>query len=152
MPTAPQSLALNPLKDAAQVDEIDYTTDFDNLFSRRDDFDKFFKTGKRSYNMLKYIPGLAKLGYHGQLYSTEAKRMYADDTYKGKKAVEFNVQLMANHYSNFQNVHLCFVMKIKPAADNNNDIAAGIITVNSFFAHLIKQIDIKRYGDDMPIL
>ena len=43
-------------------------------------------------------------------------------------------------------------MKIKLAADNNNDIAAGVITVNNFFAHLIKEIDIKRYGDDIPIL
>ena len=65
MPVTPQSLALNTLKDAAQVDEVDYTADFDNLFSRWDDFDKFFKTGKISYNMLKYIPGLAKLGYQG---------------------------------------------------------------------------------------
>ena len=56
MPTTPQPLTLNPLKDARQVDEIDYRTDFDHLFSRMDDFDKFFKTGKRSYNMLKYIP------------------------------------------------------------------------------------------------
>ena len=127
MPTTPQPLTLNPLKDARQLDEIDYRTDFDHLFSRMDDFDKFFKTGKRSYNMLKYIPGLAKLDYHGRLYSTETKRMYADDTYKGKKAVEATVQLMANHYSNFQNVHLCFGMKIKSPADNNNDIAAGVI-------------------------
>ena len=65
MPVTPQSLALNTLKDAVQVDEVDYTADFDNLFSRWDDFGKFFKTGKISYNMLKYIPGLAKLGYQG---------------------------------------------------------------------------------------
>ena len=65
MPVTSQSLALNTLKDAVQVDEVDYTADFDNLFSRWDDFDKFFKTGKISYNMLKYIPGLAKLGYQG---------------------------------------------------------------------------------------
>ena len=65
MSITPQLLALNPLKDAAQVDEIDYTVDFDNSFSRMDDFNKFFKTGKISYNMLKYIPGLAKLGYQG---------------------------------------------------------------------------------------
>ena len=26
------------------------------------------------------------------------------------------------------------------------------ITVNNFFTHWIKEIDIKRYGDDMPIL
>ena len=38
-------------------------------------------------------------------------------------------------------------MKIKSAADNNNDIAAGVITVNNFFAYLIKEIYIKWYGD-----
>ena len=152
MPVTPQSLALNTLKDAVQVDEVDYTADFDNLFSRWDDFDKFFKTGKISYNMLKYIPGLAKLGYQGQLYSTEIKRKYADDIYKGKKVTEFNVHLTANHHSNFQNVRLCFPMKIKSATDNNNDIAAGVIAVNNCFAHLIKEIDIKRYGGDIPIL
>ena len=30
--------------------------------------------------MLKYIPGLAKLDYQGQMYLTETKRKYADDT------------------------------------------------------------------------
>ena len=89
------------------------STDLDNLFPRMDDFNKFFETGKISYNILKYMPGLAKLGYQGQLYSTETKRKYIDDTYKGKKVIEFNVQLTANHYSNFQNVYLCFPMKIK---------------------------------------
>ena len=143
MSITPQPLALNLLKDAAQVDEIDYTVDFDHSFSRMGDFNKIFKTGKISYNKLKYIPGLAKLGYQGQLYSTETKRKYADDTYRGKKVIEFNVQLTTNHYSNFQNVHLCFSMKIKSAVDNNKDIAAGVITVNNVFAHLIKEIDTK---------
>ena len=56
--------------------------DFDNLHSRMNDFDKFFQTGKVSYNMLKYIPGLAKIGYHRQLHSTETKSKYADESYK----------------------------------------------------------------------
>ena len=59
MPITPQPFGLNPLKDAVQVDKINYAADFDNLFSIMDNFDKFFKTGKISYNMLKYIPGLA---------------------------------------------------------------------------------------------
>ena len=62
MPITLQPFTLNPLKDKAQVDEIDYTADFDNLYSRMDEFDKFFQIGKISY-MLKYIPGLAKIGY-----------------------------------------------------------------------------------------
>ena len=70
---------------------------------------------------------------------------------KTKKVIEFNVQLTANDYTNFQNGHLCFPRKIKPAADSNNDIAAGIITINNFFAHWIREIVVKRYGDDIAI-
>lgn len=152
MPVTPQVLTLNPLKGAAKVDEIDYSADFDNLFSKMEDFDKFFKTVKISYNMLKYMPGLAKAAYQGQLKSTERKRKYGDDSYKGKKIIKFNIQLAANQYTNFDNAHICFRIKIKSAADNDNDILAGVIPVNNFFAHWIKETNIKRYGKDMPIL
>ena len=63
MPVTPQGITLNSLKDAAKADEIDYSVDFDNLFSKMDYFDKFFRNGKISYNMLKYIPGFAKAAY-----------------------------------------------------------------------------------------
>ena len=43
-------------------------------------------------------------------------------------------------------------IKIKSAAGNDNDITAGYIPVNIFFAHWIKEIDIKRYGNNIPIL
>ena len=68
MPVLTQPLSLNPLKDMAKVDEVND-----------------FKTGKVPYNTLRYIPGLAKVGYQGQLHSTETKGKYADDTYKNKK-------------------------------------------------------------------
>ena len=60
MPILPQPLSLNLLKDMAEVDEVDFSADFDNLYSKKNDFDKFFKTGKVSYNMLRYIPVLAR--------------------------------------------------------------------------------------------
>ena len=44
------------------------------------------------------------------------------------------------------------LLKIKSAADDDNNITVGVITVNNFFAHWIKEIDIKRYDDDVPIL
>ena len=53
---------------------------------------------------------------------------------------------------NFHNVHLVFPMKIKKKSNAANDILAGEITVNNFCAHWIKEIDIKRLGDDIPIL
>ena len=132
MPVTPQALTLNPLKDAAKVDKIDYSADFDNLSSKMDNFHKFFKNGKISYNMLKYVPGLAKAAYQGQLEKTETKRKYADDSYKGKKVIEFNIQLAGNQYTNFHKTHLCFPIKIKSAADNDNDITARYITANNF--------------------
>ena len=92
------------------------------------DFDKFFQTGKISCNMLKYIPGLAKIGYQGNCIRQKQKQLPLI------KLIKFNVQLTSN-YTTFQNVHLWFLIKIKLAADNDNDIAAGIITVNNFFAH-----------------
>ena len=62
----PQPLTLNPWKDMVEIDEVDSLADFDNFYLRMDDFDKFFNRGKISYNMLKYIPGLAKIAYQGQ--------------------------------------------------------------------------------------
>ena len=53
MAILPQPLALNPLKDMPRVDEVDYTADFDNLYSKINDFEKFFKSGKISYSMLR---------------------------------------------------------------------------------------------------
>ena len=152
VPVLLQPLSLNLLKDMAKVGKVDYPADFDKLYSKMDDFDKFFKTGKVSYNMLRYIPGLAKVGYQGQLYSTETKRKYADDTYKNKKVIEFNVQLTKGHYINFKNIHFCFPLKFNSVANNANIIAAGLITVNNFSAHLVKEVDIKRYGGDKSIL
>ena len=42
-------------------------------------------------------------------------------------------------------VYLVFPMKIKKQFANN--LADDVITVNNSFAHWIKELDIKRYGD-----
>ena len=52
LPVLSQPLSLNPLNDMAKVDQVNYSTNFDNLYLRMDDFDKFFRTGKVSYKML----------------------------------------------------------------------------------------------------
>ena len=59
--------------------------------------------------MLQCILGLTKIAYQGQLHSAETKRKYEDDSYRYKKVTEFNIQLTANHYINFQNVNLFFL-------------------------------------------
>ena len=102
--------------------------------------------------MVRYIPGLAKPTYQGKTSGTQEKKAYADDMYRDLKIDEFNIQLAANQYMKFHNVHLVVPLKIKKRTNNTNIILATEITVNNFFAHWIKEIDIKRYGDELPVL
>ena len=43
-------------------------------------------------------------------------------------------------------------VQIKKRANAAQNIDADIITVNNFFAHWLKEVDIKRYPDDICIL
>ena len=93
-----------------------------------------------------------KPAHQRQIDGTLTKNAYAGDTYKGLKVAEFNIKLINNQYMNFHNVYLVFPMKIKKSYSVANDLADDVITVNNFFGHWIKELDIKRYGDDIPIL
>ena len=97
MPISMPSLVNNPLKDAAKVDAVDYTSEFESLYSRMEDFYKLYDKGEMAYSMITYIPGSAKIAYQGQLAGIETKRKYAYDTYKEKKAIEFHVLLTKSH-------------------------------------------------------
>ena len=147
LPPAP---ALNPMKDA-KVEAIDYTADFENLFGQIDAYTKFYNTGKTKNDLVRYIPGLTKPAHQGQIYGTPTKKTYPDDTCKSLKVAKFNIKLTNNQYMNFH-VYLVFPMKILKSSNVANDLADDVITVNNFFAHWIKELDFKRYGDDIPIL
>ena len=47
---------------------------------------------------------------------------------------------------------VCLPIKIKAKTNNNNDVLEDTIVVNIFFAHQLKEVDIKRYGGDIQIL
>ena len=49
-------------------------------------------------------------------------------------------------------MHICFPMKIKKASDKNNDIDTDFKPVNNFFCHLIKEINITKYGNDKQLV
>ena len=152
VPIFAPSTSLNPLKDAAGVAAVDYSTDFASLDKKIENFMKLYEQGKGPGELVRYIPGFTKPLFQGQIDGTQEKKAYADDTYKDLKTAEFTIQLSSNHYMNFHNVHLVFPLKIKKKTNNATDIAATEITVNNFFAHWIKEIDIKRLGDDVPVL
>ena len=48
VPVNPPLLSLNPTKDAVGVSAVDYSADFDHLFKKSENLEKFFETGKAS--------------------------------------------------------------------------------------------------------
>ena len=152
MPVLPPTSVLNLLNNAAGASAVDCSAEFDGLYKRINNLEKVFKTGSAPRKLVRYIPGLANPTYQGQISGTKEKRAYADDSYRDLKIAEFNIQLSANQYMNFHNVHLVFPLRIKMRTNNANDILATEITINNFFAHWIKETNIKRYGDNLPIL
>ena len=104
--------SLNLAKDAKGVQAVDYKAKFDNLYKKIENFEKFLKTGKAPDQLMRYMPGLAKALYQGQLKGTQERRTYADDTYRDLILAEFTIQLTRNHDMNVHNVHLVFPLKI----------------------------------------
>ena len=88
MPIFPPAPTLNPMKDAAKIEAINYTADFENSFGRFGTYTKFYNTGKTKNDLVRYIPGLTKPADQGQLDGTLTKKAYADDTYKGLKVAD----------------------------------------------------------------
>ena len=66
--------------------------------------------------------------------------------------LEFNIKLPANQYINWNSIHICFPIERKSKSDDDNEIPANTISVNNIFAHWIKEIDMKKYGDNLQIL
>ena len=113
VPVNPPPLSLNPIKDAVSVSAVDYSADFDHLFKKSENLEKIFETGKASGELVRYLPGLTKPLYQGQLKGTTERKAFADDTYKDLKVAEYTIQLSNNEYMNFHGVHLVFPLKIK---------------------------------------
>ena len=106
------SQSSNPLKDAMGVESVDYLADFNNMLEKIDKLKILYNQGSMDSDMLKYIPGLAKIFYQGQINAVETKKTYAATSYTDKEVLEFNVNLLKNHYTNFSSILLCLPIKI----------------------------------------
>ena len=142
---------LNSVEDATGVDAVDFSADIDNLIGKFILTD-LYDTGKVDADMLRYIPGMSKIMYQGQLDHIETKKCYAESTYTNKEMMEFNINITANHYVNFSNMVLCLPVTFRKTATNTAAIERDLIPVNNFFAHWIKDVIVRRYGDDVAVL
>ena len=113
VPNYPPPTSLNQLKDVVGVSSVDYSAEFDGLYKRLNSVETLLEKKKAPGELIRYLPGLVRLLYQGQLKGTLPKKADADDTYKDLKTAEFTIQLSMNQYMNFHSVHLVFPLKKK---------------------------------------
>ena len=118
-----------------KVELIDYSIDVDNMLTKIEKLKKLYDGGKMDFNLIRYIPDLTDIAYRRQIYLIQTKRKCASETYTQKNNLEFEIILPLNEYANFNSMLLCLPINIKSKADNDNYVAAGTVSVNTFFAH-----------------
>ena len=90
--------------------------------------------------------------FQGMLEDIDTREKAEHSSYKEIEELDFQILLTVNYYVNPNSIHLCFAMKIKKSSNESSDIDTDIITVNNFFAHLIKEISITKYGSDKELI
>ena len=148
----PLGANLNPIKDATGVSVIDFSADIDNLIDKIDKISTLYDTGRMDKDVMKYIPGMTPVSYQGKIDFVDTKRTYAASTYSDMQQLEFNLEVVNNHYINFSNMVLCLPIAFRKKTNKAAAIDATMIPVNNFFAHWIKDVTVKRYGDDIAVL
>ena len=143
---------LNPLKDLVNVPTVDNTSDLKDVFKKIDKLGNLWEDGKMDYNLIRYLPGMATVSRQGQIYNIVPKKGYAAFNYTDKKTLEFTYLLAANTYTNYSSLMIVLPIYIKKATNKTADIDATMTVVNNLFAHWLKEVDIKRYPDDVRIL
>ena len=96
---------LNPMKDATGVGAIYYSANIDN--DKLDKLGTLYDSGRMDKDVMKYIPGMAPISYQGQIDFVDTKRTYAASTYSDMQQLEFNLEVVNNHYINFSTMVLC---------------------------------------------
>ena len=86
--------------------------------------------------------------FQGILEDIDTREKVAHPSYKDIAELDLQILLTDNYYINLNSIHL----KIKKSSNEANDIDTDLITVNNFFAHLIKEISITKYGSDKELI
>ena len=92
---------LNPLEDATGVDSVDFSADIDNVIGKIDKLKVMYDSGKIDADILRYIPGMSRIMYQGQIDWIGTQKSYAASIYTDMEMLEFVIELTANHYLNF---------------------------------------------------
>ena len=145
---------VNPADNTNAARSVDYVANFKKITENVDRLQGLMETCVMNdgwwFDKISTRHGWISLS--GYDYNSRTKKIPANSTYKNCQTLEFNRKLPVNQYMNWNNVLICLPIQIKSKTTPANGIDPAMITVNNFFAHWIKEIDIKQYEDDLQIL
>ena len=72
---------LNPVDDATGVESIDYSASVDDLIGKVKKLKTLYEKGQIDTDVLRYVPGMNKIMYQGQLNYIDTKKSHASSTY-----------------------------------------------------------------------
>ena len=101
-------------------------------------------------SLIRYIAGLSNVLRQGKIFNIVPKKVYATSTFTNKKTFEFTIELAANTHTNYSSMCIVLSIQIKKSTDKTENV--NVITVNNFFCHWLKEIDARRYRDDVRFL
>ena len=144
---------VSPFGSIGKSSAIDRTvSEYENSREKVKKIRQLISTGTYCANIARYIPGMLDLMYKGMIADTDTKEKTARISYKCMEQLDFQIMLTDNYYVNPNSIHLYFPMKIEKSSNEKRDIDSDIITVNNFFAHLIKEISITSYGNEKQLI
>ena len=123
---------LNPSNDSAGVDSIDYSANVDDLVNKVKKLKNLYEKGQIDADVLRYVPGMNKIMYQGQLNYIETKKAHISSTYTDMEQLEFVIELSADKFLNFSTIELCLPMTFRKTTNKAQAIDGDMIPVNNF--------------------
>ena len=136
-----------PFDSIGKSSAIDRTaSDFDNANEKVTKIKKLIYSGEYDADIARYIPTTLQLIFQGMLDKVDTIEQPARISYKDLETFDFQLLLDQNLYTNLNSLHLCFPIKFKKETNVALNLENDLLTVNNFFAHWIKEINITKFG------
>ena len=85
--------ALNPLKNVAKVSNVNSTLDLKDDFTKIDKLKKLWDDSSMDYDLIRYLPSMAKISRQGKVYNAHPQKVYASPNSRDLRTFEFNMWL-----------------------------------------------------------
>ena len=90
--------------------------------------------------------------FQGMIEKTMTIEQPVDTTYSDKEILDIQLILENNYYTNLKSLHLRFPIRFRKLLNAAHNLDADIYPVNNFFAHWLRETDIRKYGTNKSLI